>query len=267
MKTKRRGELLAFITAIVLSATPRATASTSPPLLLGVNGRPVAATPFAVVATQGVALRILSSDAAPIDKTSVRLVQIAGVVARPLDTPVNLEPDPADSRLSLVSFTTPAVERPATFGLRLGDSPPLVFTVFPAYSTRSDRASLAETLETSRLRLLVCGPSNKLRAWLRSEKLQFDDEGVDPPDRIPDDALLLGVLNKENWQRLAPPGAGRVLAFVEDQTMPPGVYADTAARRAKITLPILSALPDDPLACETLHTLLLDALTPPALEK
>lgn len=276
MKTPSPRALLALLALPVLApALPAEPAGPAPrpPLLLEVAGRPVSAAPFAVVAGQDVTLRLLPADASPADATPARLVQFAGALARPLDTPVSLEADPADPRFRLARFTPPAVKRPAAFGLRLGDGAPLTFTVFPADARRPDRASLADALETSRLRLLVCGPSRELRAWLRAEKLDFEDEGKDPPERLPADALLLGTLSEDDWKRLAAPRpagappAGRLLAFVDAPELLPGVYAEPAARRAKITLPLLPALPADPLARETLHALLLQALTPPALEQ
>lgn len=258
--------LLALASALAPAARAGEPAAPPPPTLLGVAGRPaLPAAPFALVSGENATLRLLltARDA----HADPRLFQLADAVARPLDTPVAAEPDPADPRALLVRFTAPDVKRPSRLGLRFGDTAPLLFTVLPA-TPRPDHASLADALETSRLRLLVCGPSPELRAWLRAEKVPFDDEGADPPELLAADALLLGTMNEENWKRLAAPrpASGRLLAFVDAPALLPGVYAEPAARRAKVTLPLLPALPSDPLARETLRSLLLQALSPSPLE-
>lgn len=229
---------------------------------LGIVGQPPADSPCALVAGESVTLRFLPSDTKRIAESLPRLFQIAGTIARPLDTQIAVEADPNDSRVILVRFTPPSVTHPARFGLRLGDANALTFSVFPA-DPRLDLGSLPDALATSGLRLLVCGKSSELRAWLRMQKLDFDDEGADPPARIPADALLIGVLNDDDWRRLTatPAQSCRILAFVDAPNLIPGVYAEPACRRAKITLPLLSRLSTDPVARETLHTLLLLALS------
>jgi len=254
---------LLLLTFAVLAPSVCLIADSVPHSLLGVVGRPPTATPFALVAGEAVTLRILPSGTTrPSDENPPRIFQISGTVARPLDVPITVEADPAYPRVLLVHFTTPVVSRPTRLGLRLGDAPALTFLVLPA-DPRPDLPSLSDILASSRLRLLVCGNSRELRAWLRTEKLDFDDQGVDPPERIPADTLLLGLLNDEDWARLTAPSAppARILAFVLAPSLLPGVYAEPAARRAKITLPLLPLLPTDPLARETLHTLLLHSLT------
>jgi|GEM_PF-5562481 hypothetical protein len=260
---------LAAIALLALAA--RAAEPAAPPILLGIAGRPALPAPtFALVSGENATLRILPENTpATAEATATpRLFQVAGAVARPLETQITVEPDSAEPRALLLRFTVPDVKRPSRLALRLGDSPSLVFTALPA-SPRRDRTSLVDALETSRLRLLVCGRSRELRDWLRAEKLDFADEGVDPPSRVPADTLLLGTMNAEDWKRISRPGAtpGRVLAFVDEPALLPGVYAEPSARHAKITLPLLASLPTDPLARETLHTLLFRALAPAPLEQ
>lgn len=251
-----------LLCAIAINLSAQTATSSVQNTFLGIVGQPPADSPCALVAGESATLRILPSDTKRIAEGIPRLFQIAGTIARPLDTHIAVEADPSDSRVILVRFTPPSVTHPARFRLRLGDANAFTFSVFPA-DPRLDLASLTDALATSGLRLLVCGKSGELRAWLRMQKLNFDDEGVDPPASVPADTLLLGVLNEEDWRRLiAYPAEGcRILAFVDAPNLLPGVYAEPASRRAKITLPLLSRLSTDPLARQTLHTLLFNALS------
>src|SRR5690606_6348769 len=124
-----------------------------------------------------------------------------------------------------------------------------------------------DALRAARLRLVVCGDSAELRAWLRSQALDFEDHGGDAPSRLSGDELLIGFLRAEDWDRLAAErGSGHVLAFMDEPSLAPGVYGrhDLGGARylAKITLPLFPLLATDPRARETLHTLLLQALPP-----
>ena len=234
-----------------------------PPIVLGVAGRPRLSVPVALIGGESATLRLLADRAVTPAASSARLFQLAGPVAKPIETPLSLDLDPADPRVLLVRFTPPAVARASRLALQFDEAPPLILHVLPA-GPREDRPALADALHTARLRVLVCGRSPELRAWLRSEKVDFDDLGVDPPERIPGDALLLGQMSEEDWNQLTatPAAATPLLAFVDSPGLLPGVYAESAARRAKVTLPILSGLTADPLARQTLHALILQSIAP-----
>lgn len=242
-----------------LAPTSRAGA----PALLGVAGRPAVANPPALTGGESVTLRLLADHAVTPAASSARLFQFTGAVAKPVEAPVALEIDPADPRVLLVRFTPPPVSRVARLALRFDDAEPLLLHVLPA-GPRNDLSPLADALADARLRLLVCGKSPELRAWLRAEKLDFEDVGADPPLHPPADTLLIGPMSEEDWDRLgaADSPSRPCLAFVDTPGLLPGVYAEPAARRAKATLPLLPDLPFDPLARRTLHALILQVLSP-----
>ena len=233
--------------------------------LLGARGQAAAEAIPALAAGQASELSFLLPPAASWVETVPGFFQVAGGIARPVEAGIVVAPDPADPRLLRVRITPPAVARVTQFLLHLGKFGPFPVAVFPSAVVRGDLAPLAESLKISRLRLAVCGESSELRAYLRGQGLDFTDLGTAPPTDLAPDTLLVGLLSGEDWERLASAGA-RLLAFVDDPVLIPGVYAqaDPGGRRhlAKITLPLFPRLATDPRARETLHTLLLAALAP-----
>lgn len=236
--------------------------------LLGVEEQTRVEPAPALVAGQPVTLEILVPAGATAEELKPRFVQIAGTIARPLAPEAELLPHPMeDTRIARLRFTPPAVTRVTRLMFWLGEFGPQPITVFPAAERREDLTPLADAFETSRAHLIVCGHSPELRAWLRSQKIDFEDYGSDAPERLSADTLLLGELRAEDWHRLTDArGAGHVLAVMDEPALVPGVYTqrDPAGRRhlAKITLPLFPLLTTDPRAGETLHVLLLQALTP-----
>ncbi len=197
-----------------------------------------------------------------------RFLQLAGSVARPLTVEAVVLPNDADPRVLRLRCTPPTVKRVTRLQLWLGQSGPVELLVFPATEKREDLVPLAEALAASRLSLVVCGRSRELRAYLRAQALEFEDLGTDAPDHLAPDTVLLGELGHEDWERLVrdprTPANARLLAFVSDPVLLPGVYAQPVAPggvvATKITLPLVPLLPTDPRARETLHLLLLQTL-------
>ena len=254
------------------ASSPRAEAADTA-IILGLAERPApSAAPLALTSGEAVTLRLLlppSSSSRPLSELSTRLLQTAGRVAIPLRAEVALAPDPADPRVTLATFTAPPLRRVTALELQIDALSPIPLLVFPTDATRDDLPSLADALAASRLRLLVCGRSAELRAFLRAQKLDFEDHGADAPDHLPPATLLVGLLAPEDWDRLSaerPENTGPLLAFVADPLGFGGVYASASApgrpARVKITLPLPPFLPTDPRARDTLHALLLSALAP-----
>ncbi|MBC8010002.1 MAG: hypothetical protein H7067_07890 [Burkholderiales bacterium] len=253
--------------ALILAASAPLRASTAQVRLLGLLDRPTLVAGEALVSGQAVSLRVLLPPNIPAAEVRAALFQIAGTVARPLDTPIDLRPDPADPRIVTAHFTPPAVTRVSTLWLRFTGLGVIPFAVFPDPATRTDQASLADALRLGHLRIVVCGESPELRAFLRDHALAFEDLDRDAPDSLEADTVLLGLLSDADWRRLAAPDSpGRLLAFVEDASLVPGVYSQPrstpGAFAAKITLPLPTLLATDPRARATLHTLLFQALAP-----
>lgn len=234
--------------------------------LLGVEEQARVEPSPALVASQAATLEVLVPVGVNAADLKPRFVQIAGTIARPLALEAEVLPHPMeDARIARIRFTPPAVTRVTRLLFWLGEFGPQPVTVFPAGERREDLASLADALHAACLRLVVCGGGAELRAWLRSQALDFEDLGRDAPSRLSGDELLLGDLRAEDWARLADArGAGHVLAFMDEPALSPGVYVqrDPAGVRhlAKITLPLFPLLATDPRARDTLHTLLLQAL-------
>jgi hypothetical protein len=254
-----------LLLGLVLALATPAGAETA--LVLGLAGEPSPApSPPALVAGTTVSLRLLLPADHSAAESTARLLQAAGPLAAPLPAEVRLAADPDDPRLTLAVFEAPPVQRVTTVLLEIARLEPLSLQVYPA-APRADLPSLAEALHRSGIRLQVSGRSSTLRAQLRAEKLDFDDLGPAAPERLESGALLIADLEPAAWQALregvaeAPRGS-RLLAFVPDPDLLPGIYpaaglsGDTATC-AKITLPVLERLPSDPRARETLHHLLL----------
>jgi hypothetical protein len=251
-----------------LLAAPGASFAAGGLTLLGVRGQAGAEAGPALAAEQAHELCFLLPQAASFAETIPGFFQVAGGLARPMEAGLVVAPDPADSRLLRVGITPPAVVR-VTRCLRLGKFGPFPLVVFPAAVVREDLAPLAEGLRTSGLRLAVCGESSELRAYLRGQGLDFTDLGASPPAQLGPGTLLVGQLSSEAWERLVTEtssAGARLLAFVDDPALMPGVYTQTDPSGlrylAKITLPLPPLLATDPRARETLHTLLFAALAP-----
>lgn len=269
----KRASALLFLATVALSCACAATPgfAEEAPLFLGIESMPRSEMPPALVAGQPVALRFLLPEKIDPGETAPKLFQVGGSIAQPVESEFSLSADPLDSRVTLLRFTPPPVTRTTRFLLRFGQLPPRPLLVFPAADRRETRlALLDEALRQSRLRLFVSGKADELRAYLRAQKLDFEDLGADSPGRLGADALLLAPLTDEEWQHLsvadAPRGA-RLLAFVSDPAQLPGVYhfapaAPAPERTIKVTLPLPDLLSPDPRARETLHLLLLTALAP-----
>ena len=239
--------------------------------LLPSGDTPVGDEPAALVAGQAVTLELLLPDGHAREPLSpvFRQLSAAGGIAAPLTLDASLAPAAADDdgRLARLRMVPPEVTRVTRLGLWLGESGPLLLTVFPAARPRPDLAPVADALAASRLRLALCGPGRELRAHLRAEGLAFEDLGTEVPDHAPDGALLLATLRPEEWERLAARPGGALLAFVEELSPLPGVYArlDGPGQRSlvKVTLPLAARLAGDPRARETFHRLLLQSLSSP----
>jgi hypothetical protein len=269
--SSRTFALLAVKVALLLGA-PATGATAAGITLLAVEEQPRPAPEPALVAGQPATLRFLLPPGQSLADLAPRFVQLGGAVAAPLALEAELTADPADPRLALLRLTPPPVTRITRLLLWTGQFGPQALTIFPADAAREDHPSLADALRQSRLALLVAGPSEELRQHLRALALPFEDLGERPPRRLERDAILLAAFTPETWQKFAPaladaPADARLLAFVADPALLPGVYpllpADTApALGAKITLSLLPLLPADPRARDTFHHLLLNALVP-----
>lgn len=256
-----------FAVALLALAAPLAALAGGGLHLVGVEEQTRAEPSAPLVSGRAATLEILIPPGEDLAKLRPRLRQLAGAISAELPAEMTILPSAAipDNRVARVRLVPPAVGRVTRLGLWLGEFGPVALTVFPAADKREDIAPLAEALDASRLRLAVCGRSAELRDYLRSQSLEFDDLGPDAPDRLPADTVLLGELLAEDWERLSGPReTGRLIAFVDEPALLPGVYSqpDASARRrfAKVTLPLAPLLATDPRARETLHRLLLDFL-------
>lgn len=236
--------------------------------LIGIEEQSRAEQVAPLVSGKPATLRILPPPGFSESDLKPRFLQLAGTIARPLAMDAELLPNDADTRTLRIRLTPPAVKRVTRLQLWLGQSGPVELLVFPAAEKREDLVPLAEALAASRLRLSVCGTSRELRAYLRSQSLEFEDFGADAPEQLASGTVLLGEIGNEDWERLVrdprTPANARLLAFVSDPALLPGVYTQPITSGGitvtKITLPLLPLLSTDPRARETLHLLLLQTL-------
>jgi hypothetical protein len=222
----------------------------------------------ALVSAQPATLELLLPPGESTSHLKPRWRQIGGSVTSPLELTCEWLTHPVDARISLLRVTPPTVTRVTRLQLFVGQFGPVGVVVIPSGEPRVDLASLPEALAASRMRLVVCGRAPGLREFLSTHRLDFEDEGNEPPRQLAPDTLLIGELTANDWDRLAraPRTGGHLLAFIEAPALVPGVYAQrdatTRRHRVKITLPITPLLSTDPRARETLHTLLLQVLEP-----
>lgn len=264
------GTLALFAASAPAAQPARAAAAPTNPRLLRINDSPFGEEPAALLAGQEVSLELLLPDDRDheVPTPVFRQISATGGLVAPLALDASFAPAPSDDgRIARLRMVTPEVTRVTRLGLWLGESGPLLLTVFPAGRPRPDLAPVPDALAAAGLRLAVCGPGRELRAHLRAEGLGFEDLGPAPPDHAPQGALLLATLAPDEWERLAASPGGDLLAFVEELSLLPGVYArrDGPAQRSlvKVTLPLLVRLADDPRARETFHRLLLQSLSSP----
>ncbi len=236
--------------------------------LIGVEEQARVEPAASLVAGQPATLQILIPSGEPAAALKPRFVQLAGAIARPLEVETTLLPNDVDARVVRLRLTPPAVVRVTRLQLWLGTFGPLGLIVFPAGEPRLDLAPLAPAFEASRLRVVVSGIAPGLREFLRSQRLEFDDYGTDLPAQLSADTVVIGDVTQDDWDRLTrdTDTRGHLLAFIDAPQLLPGIYLqrDPAGHRylAKITLPLTTLLETDPRARETLHTLLLQILTP-----
>ena len=192
------------------------------------------------------------------------LLQVSGAMAMPLqkDIPLPAEltfPTTAPKCLS-VSIKFPNVKRQTqilarfyaeqTGGIRtlLGD---LRFDVFPTSLTK-DLADLLATKTNELPRVVIFGSGNKLRTFFQGVPIAFEDGGTSRPDRLDPNRLYFCETTDKDQVKLAEDrrAGGHLAVFSPDETLPPGIYAETAGPGVFIraTLPFLDHLSDDPRA-------------------
>lgn len=254
-------------TLLLLAALALPTASTHAQALklVGMPERTWLSPSSPVSPGENVALEMLLMPGTDMETVRADLVQIAGTIAAPLDIPVTVKPSPHDKRLALVRFTAPKVSRITELNLRLSDQTRWPILIVPSLNKNDDQPDLADTFKSSRLQLILCGPSTELRDYLKSRSLPFEDLGPDSPRRLRDDEVLIGDITPDDWTRLtAADTTGRLIVAVGDPALLPGVHTTIRASGpvCKITLPLFPLLPDNPQATNTLDQLLHAALTP-----
>jgi len=191
------------------------------------------------------------------------LFQISGTLAMPLAKDIHLQEGltlstPPPQRLR-VSIKFPNVKQQAEILVRLslaknapdktaalGD---LRFEVFPTSVTKE----LTDLLQPkSNAKAMVFGPGQKLRHFLTSAHVSFEDGGSDTPDRFDPNRLYFGELStKEQFQQVQDRSNGaHVVLFSPDESLPAGVYSDRSNPGIfiQVTSPLLDNLDDDPRA-------------------
>jgi hypothetical protein len=193
------------------------------------------------------------------------LLQVAGILALPLARNLDLQDgisfsDPSPHFLRVL-LKFPKVQRHAEIlvrlriidpanpsnPIRLGD---LRFDVFPTSLTK-DLSDLLTVAPDDAPRLVLFGSGQKLRHSLTELHVPFEDGGSGVPDRLDANRFYIGELatNEERLIAQDRSTGARVALFANDDSLPPGIYADRSRTGVliNVSLPMLDNLTDDPL--------------------
>jgi hypothetical protein len=193
------------------------------------------------------------------------LLQVAGSLAMPLGKNLDLQDgislsDPSPHSLQ-VSLKFPEVKRQTEILVRLSVIDPakpsnaislgdLRFEVFPASLTK-DLGDLLPAMPDGAPRLVIFGSGQKLRHSLTKLHVPFEDGESDLPDRLDANRFYMGELatSEERLSAQDRSTGAHVVLFVNDDSLPPGIYADRSSTGVliKVSLPMLDNLTDDPL--------------------
>jgi hypothetical protein len=198
------------------------------------------------------------------------LFQVAGSLARPISTKVQLEEAFALSPVSpygeQVKLKFPKVTRQTEIRVRLTalqqsvqasgihQANPVVlgnlrFEIFPP-SVTQELKDLIQPKPDGAAPMVVFGPGQKLRHFLTGLHVPFEDGGTGTPDRFDPNRLYFGELaTNEQFQLAQDQGAGaRMVLFSPDESLPAGVYAERfdSGVLIHVTSPLLDNLDDDP---------------------
>jgi hypothetical protein len=124
----------------------------------------------------------------------------------------------------------------------------VLVTVYPPI----DWAPLARKVKKDDLRLVVFGKDTVgLREFFEARHIPFSDNGDNMPERLGRDTVAVGELSPKDWaerkDRITPEG-GRLIVFVADAEVLPGVYSTAVDEGTvtKVTIPLLANLAKDP---------------------
>ncbi len=124
---------------------------------------------------------------------------------------------------------------------------------------------LVAPLKRAGMTLGVFGGNEALRSFFKEKEVPFKEMGRELPSPSSGEMILIGdetdVRFKEWLRRLPTDAQVRLIAFVPDPTVLPGVYRQTSGRLGvtKVTLPILQNLADDPLLQTSLVRLIIES--------
>jgi hypothetical protein len=194
------------------------------------------------------------------------LFQVAGKLAMPLAKDLHLREGitfPNGARQVLAGFITiPEVKRRTEVLIQLALVPngsPVIpihlmdirLVVFPTSITQ-ELTDLLQPASDGSARVVVFGSGQKLRHFLTSLHVLFEDGGAGVPDRFDADRFYLGELatNAEQLSAQDRSAGARLALFASDDSLPPGIYANRSSTGVliNVSLPMLDNLTDDPLA-------------------
>ena len=131
----------------------------------------------------------------------------------------------------------------------------------------TDWTALQTHLHKNGPQLLVFGKEPGLRSFFNARSVAFSDQGEDLPMRLAPGTLMIGLLSARDWaerQAHLTMEGGRLIVFVADADVPPGVYTTSAGggTMTKVTLPIIPTLARDPRNEDFFLQLIEQHLTP-----
>lgn len=203
-------------------------------------------------------------------KMVAALWQTSGGIALPLGKDIALESAPDAHGITPVRIEFPALERKTRVLVKFTakDAPRTTLGVAEVQVyPRFDWAPITRKLSKDRLRIVVFGDDESLRAFFKAREVEVADNGTNPPDRLDRDTIAVGAMPAKDWadrkDRFAPEGGG-LIVFVAGAEGLPGVYTQPAGEGVitKVTLTTPVKLAQDPRAEELLFQLIEQHLQP-----
>lgn len=233
-------------------------------LLLGAAESRASAPRHAVAAGGTLVLDVLIPASIDRDQIEVGLWQISGALTLPLGKPVALEGRADAHGITPVKVEFPQLERKSRVLVKFtakDDARTVLGLVQVQVYPARDWAPLARKLKKDGWVPAVFGKDEALREFFKARDIEYSDSGDAPPEVLAAGTLAIGLLSAKDWAahkgRLGA-GGGRLIVFVADAELPPGIYTQAAGEGAvtQVTMPVLDKLGADPRAEDLLFQLI-----------
>jgi len=208
-----------------------------------------------------------------------RLIQLTSGIAAPLGaTQELLHESPFETRRPLaVGIPFPATDRPTPIkvhlGLRLQGEPDTItktdvlFVVYPNDTLKVFREQVVQWTDQESRQLIVVGAGQKLRSFLKTNNIPFEEGGESLPDNPNPKHIYL--CDRESPKSLTLLPSIHIIDFRPPSNRLPGVYRETkdGGTLTEITLPVLENLTTGPREQTLLSELIQQTLSQKPISK